>query len=376
MMYFKSLIERFYVLDQLSIPMKTSLLFYGLIAFLFISAASCKKTGTVQTATSLKAAALFPYGAAIDPTLLRDNLTYRRLLMSEFASITVENMLKMNNVHPELDRFDYRRADEIVLFAQQAKLRVHGHTLVWHEAIPAWLKSFSGDSLAWEALFKTHIQTVAARYKGQLAGWDVVNEAIGNDGNTRNDNTDQGSIWRQKLGPDYVARAFQYAKQADPAVLLFYNDYGQESNPKKQAAILKMVAELRQRNIPIDGLGLQMHININTPDAGIRSVMEQYAQTGLLVHLSELDIALNPTNGPLAKPTEAQLAAQKQKYWMVVNTYRTVVPKAQQYGITQWNVSDADSWVRTYLKKNDFPLPFDLDYQRKPAYDGIMEALK
>ncbi len=364
--------------------MKKSFVVFLIVLVGFL-AVSCKKsvapaldtnTLPITPLPTLKGSAPFLIGASIDPTFLRNNLRYRETLISEFNSITIENMMKMNNIQPERARFDYARANELVSFANQEKMRIHGHALVWHEALPGWISTFQGDSLAWENLFKTHIQTVASYYKGKLAGWDVVNEAIDNDGGTRNDNSSQGSIWRRKLGADYIARAFLYAKEADPNAILFYNDYAQESNPKKLEAILRMVEDLRKSNVPVEGLGLQMHIHINTPDAGIVNAITKYVKTGLKIHISELDIQLNPSNETLERPTVAQLEAQRLKFLTVVRAYKTLVPKEQQYGITQWNVGDADSWLRTYLKKNEFPLPFDMNYEKKVSYYGILEGLR
>ncbi|SFF13463.1 endo-1,4-beta-xylanase [Thermoflexibacter ruber] len=368
--------------------MNKLIIFLSTIFAIMLLSVSCKKNiDTVQNPKpdnstpfvpeqTLKEKAPFPIGASIDPTHLKTNLRYKNVLIKEFNSITPENMMKMNMIQPAPNRFDYTKADELVNFAIQDKKRIHGHALIWHESLPTWVQNFQGDSLAWENLFKTHIQTVVGYYKGKLAGWDVVNEAIGNDGGTRNDNTNQGSIWRRKLGADYVARAFLYARQADPDVLLFYNDYGQESNPKKLQAIISLVQDLKRRNIPIDGLGLQMHIDINTSEAGINYAIQESVKTGLKIHISEIDIALNPSNSTLEKPTAEMLERQRQKYLMVVRAYKNLVPKAQQYGITQWNVGDADSWIRSYLKRNDFPLIFDVNYDRKPSYYGVLEGFK
>ncbi len=324
---------------------------------------------------TLQSEAPFTVGAAIDPTRLRNDTAYRRVLSKEFDGITAENMLKMNNVHPAQNTYDWSRADYIVQFALDGKKRMHGHTFVWHQAIPGWVNNFVGDSAAWEGLLKDHILKVGGYYQGKVSSWDVVNEAFQSNGSLRNTG-EGGSIWRRNLGPDYVARCFQYARQADPKAVLFYNDFGQETSPAKLKAMLDMVTDFKKRNIPIDGIGLQMHINLNTPNEGIANAIRSSAQTGLKVHISELDVAINPGGSTSIEFTDELKERQRQKFFYVVKTYKELVPKAQQHGITTWNVGDADSWLRSYYKRKDWPLPFDDAYQKKPAYYGFIEGLR
>ena len=341
------------------------------LSLLLLCCFACKKVNTsaTQKAVTLQSKASFPFGAAIAPKLLQENPKYKTILDQEFNSITAENMMKMRFLQPKQGQFNYENADVIVNYALQNKKRVHGHTLLWHESVPDWVKSFQGDSLAWDNLLKTHILTVVNRYKGKVAGWDVVNEAFNDDGSERE------SIWSKNLGKDYIARAFLYARQADPKAILFYNDYGQEYASKKLEAILNMVADFKKRGIPIDGLGLQMHTNTKASEDGILKAINFSAKTGLKIHISELDIQLNPDKENITIPTAAMLEKQKAMFKMIVRTYNAL-PKTQKYGITQWNVGDADTWVRSYMKRHEFPLPFDDNYQKKPAYQGILEGLE
>lgn len=343
------------------------LVLFGLLGWL----PGCTRTNLAQpTPVVLRTAASFPVGAAMNPNLLNSNPTYRQTAAREYGRVTAENHLKMTLVHPDADRYDWTGADALLTFAGQNGQRIHGHTLVWHRQVPDWVTNFQGDSAAWEGLLRTHIQTVVGHYRGRLVSWDVVNEAFNDDGTLRQ------TLWLTHLGPDYIARAFGYAREADPGARLFYNDYGQEYAPKKLAAILAMAADFRRRGIPLDGLGLQMHININTSQAGIADALRQATGTGLLVHVSELDVALNPTRQTPFAPTDAQLQQQRQLFSYVVRTYRTTVPAAQQHGITTWNIGDADSWIPNYCACPDYPLPFDRTYQKKPAYDGFLDGLK
>ncbi|MBC6608856.1 endo-1,4-beta-xylanase [Hymenobacter sp. BT188] len=318
--------------------------------------------------TTLRQAAPFPMGAAVNINLLKTRAAYSSVVKTEYNSVTAENAMKFGALHPSEAVYTWTDADYLVEFAQQHNARVHGHTLIWYKSLPNWVTNYPGNTAAWENLMKTHIQTVVAHFKGKVAAWDVVNEAFEDDGQLRN------SIWRQKLGVDYIARAFEYAHQADPAALLFYNDYGHEYNLTKRTAILDLVNNLKSRGIPIHGIGLQMHTSSNIANANLANAIQTAAQTGLTVHLAELDIAMNRDGVATATFTPALAAAQKDKYKAVVQAFKAL-PAAQRYGITTWNVGDADTWVRGYCSCPDWPLPFDENYQRKPAYDGMVEAL-
>lgn len=328
----------------------------------------CKAADTDPAA--LRDAFPFPIGAAMNPNLLNGNPAYRATAGREYNSVTSENYLKMSLVHPEPDRYDWTGSDVLVNFAGQNKQRMYGHTCIWHQQVPAWVTNFKGDSAAWEGLFKSHIQTVIGHYRGRIAAWDVVNEAFSDDGTMRR------TIWLEHLGRDYVARAFRYAREADPDVKLFYNEYGHEYSAKKTAAVLVLAADFKRRGIPLDGLGLQMHTHIGQPDASIENAIRQIAATGLLVHISELDVRVNQGKVADYTITEADAQKQRQKFAAIVRAYRTLVPPAQQHGITTWNIGDADSWIPKFCSCQDFPLPFDKQYAKKPAYDGLLDGLK
>jgi endo-1,4-beta-xylanase len=313
----------------------------------------------------LKDQFLFPIGVSLNPRLLAENESYEFRAINEFNSVTAENHMKMMLVHPEAQRFDFTKADEIIKFAKDQKSRMHGHTLVWHNQVPKWMNEFSGDTQAWEAMLKNHIQEVVKHFKGQVAGWDVVNESFLDDGSLR------PSIWAKNI-PDYIAKSFQWAHEADPNAILFYNDYGQDGKPKKMQAILDLVKDLQKRKIPIHGLGLQMHININSKTDELDRVIKQSQATGLAIHFSELDIAVNPKNDSTFVYDESKQEAQKRQYEFVFQAY-IKIPRKQQYGITFWNVGDRDSWLRGYFKRpKEYPLLFDDYYRRKPMYSSLL----
>ncbi len=223
------------------------------------------------------------------------------------------------------------------------------------------------------------ITTIVGRYAGKIKAWDVINELFADDGNIRNNSntttTDANTIvWSNYLGRDYPYKAFTYAKAANPAALLFINDYNLESSNAKLDSLIAMVKELKGRGATVDGIGTQLHVAWNTSYTGIDNMMKKLAATGLLIRISELDVKINPIPkvGFVLTPTEA--AYQADMYQYIVHSYLTNIPAAQRYGITIWGVDDATSWL--YNKGTDFPDLFNADYSRKPAYAAVLGALK
>ena len=311
----------------------------------------------------------FAFGAAVNINLLKSNTSYRELVIKEYSSLTAENAMKFGALHPAEKTYNWSDADYLVQFASDNNKRVHGHTLIWYKSLPTWVMDFQGDSEAWEQLFKNHIQAVVSRFRGRVVSWDVVNEALEDNGTLRN------SIWLQKLGPNYIARAFQYAHEADPNALLFYNDYGHEYSSVKRAAIINLVNGLKNAGVPIHGIGLQMHTRYNQTDANLNAAITDASQTGLKVHISELDIAVNPDNNPSLTFSALLEEQQAEKYFFIVKTFNAL-PANQKFGITTWNVSDADTWITGHYKRPDWPLPFDKNYKRKACYQAIIDAVK
>jgi len=307
----------------------------------------------------------YPFGAAVNDRLIREIPSYKSILIKEFSSVTSEASMKIMALLPVQRSYDFTRADNVIAFAKENGIRVHGHTLIWHNSLPDWLTSYQGNATAWENLFKEYITTVVTHFKGKVASWDVVNEAIDDDGSLRN------SLWLQKLGPDYIARAFQYAHQADPAALLFYNDYGQEKNGVKRNAIFALITSLKAKGVPIHGVGLQMHINYLQDNDGIAQAIKSAASTGLKVHISELDVSLNFQSSATATYNQDLGAQQKAKYKFVVQAYQQV-PANQRFGITTWGVDDQHTYLLRY--QPDWPLLFDPNFQPKPAYYGVLEG--
>ena len=311
----------------------------------------------------------FPMGASVGISLMKNNAKYSGVVTKEYISITAENAMKFGALHPSETVYNWADADYLVAYAQANGQRIHGHTLNWYQYLPAWVTNFSGDSIAWENMLKAHIQTVVTHFKGKVASWDVVNEYFNDDGTIR------PSVWVQHLGPDYIARCFQYAHEADPAALLFYNDYGHEYSSAKRTAIGNLINSFKARNIPIHGIGMQFHMTYNQSDANISAAIDFAAATGLKVHISELDVRVNNNKVQGLVFTAAMAEQQADRYRQVVKTYNAI-PKSQQFGITTWNVGDADSWIPSWQGAPDWPLPFDANYLRKPAYRAIIEGGK
>lgn len=347
-----------------------------ILAFFALISGSCKKndeggivTPTTAVDTTLYKVMPFPMGAALNVNLLRNNTKYNAVATKEYNSVTAENVMKFAGLHPGQNTYNWTDADYLVDFAISNGKRVHGHTLIWHNSQPVWVTNFVGDSLAWENLMKTHIQTVMTHFKGKVSSWDVINEAFDDNGVLRT------SIWRQKLGPDYMARCFKYAYEADPSALLFYNDYGQENNVAKRNAINAMLTSFKNRGIPIHGIGLQFHISYTQSDANMTAVINSAIATGLKVHISELDVKVNTGKSQTFVFTPALAEQQAAKYKSVIKIYNTI-PQNQQFGVTIWNIGDGDSWIPNFQGAPDFPLPFDLNFKRKPAYKGIIDGVK
>lgn len=223
------------------------------------------------------------------------------------------------------------------------------------------------------------IRNTVTRYAGKIKAWDVVNEAV-NDGTgtIRNSGTETSDVffWAKYLGRDYALKAFNYAKTADPNALLFINDYNLEYDSRKLDSLIAYVNELKLKGAKIDGIGTQMHININTSKTAIDNMFAKLAATGLKVRVSELDIRINPNNLTGFVPTSQNFTDQADMYKYVAQSFIKNVPSAQRYDFTIWGVADSDSWIVTALKKEDYPLLFDANYSKKAAFAALLQGLK
>lgn len=297
-------------------------------------------------------------GTAVQSSLL-SNGQYSAVAGREFNYLTAEYEMKWNVLEPSPGVNSFGAGDAIVGYAMSQGMRVKGHTLIWHGATPAWVNSLSPSDL--RSAFERHIRTVSAHFQGRVHAWDVVNEAVADDGSGLRD-----TVFRQKLGDSYIADAFRLAREADPSARLFYNDYGGEGMTAKANRIYDLLRDLLSRGVPIDGVGLQMHISaIGRPsDASIAANMRRLADLGLTVHISEMDVRINNVSGS----PDMRLEVQRTTYHDVV---RVCVVEPRCEAITFWGFTDAHTWIN-----GDSPLLFDAQYMPKPAYRGVLDALR
>ncbi|WP_421752118.1 endo-1,4-beta-xylanase [Croceimicrobium sp.] len=339
-----------------------------MIIVLLASACKPKHTESCTLEPALYQVADFPIGCAVDLNQLEFNPNYAQLLGQQFNQLSPENLMKAEHIHPQVNTYNWSEADRLVNYCQQESKSLHGHTLIWHQQLPTWMEHFSGTKSEWEAMFKDHIQSMCRHFKGKVRAWDVVNEAFNEDGTLRN------SIWKQHLGAGYIEKAFRYAHEADPDALLFYNDFNLVLSPKKREAVLGLLKSLKQRGVPVNGIGLQMHISIAFPEnRAMESAFQDFSEAGFLVHISELDISVNPYGGALNNDSNLW-ERQAQKLAVVLSLYKQI-DHSRQYGITFWGLSDADSWIPSAFNREDYPLLFDVNYQAKAAYCKMKESL-
>jgi endo-1,4-beta-xylanase len=234
-----------------------------------------------------------------------------------------------------------------------------------------------------DTALKTWITTIVTRYAGKVKAWDVINELFTEGGAIRNNANTVPSVppadmfvWSEYLGRDYALKAFNYAKAADPNALLFINDFNLESNTVKLDSLIAFVKELQAKGAKVDGIGTQMHMSINTPYNNIDNMFKKLAATGLKIRISELDIRVNPTDKSAYQLIPTTASYQANMFYYVVSSYMKNVPAAQRHGITIWGVDDASSWIIGSQKKSDYPLLFDKNFVKKPAYAAFVKALK
>lgn len=241
--------------------------------------------------------------------------------------------------------------------------------------------SATQDPLLVKNALEGWITSMVTRYKGKVTSWDVANEVVvDGTGSLRTSTNSSGTgsdlfYWADYLGRGYIADAFRWANAADPAAKLFINDYNLESDSRKLDSVIKIVNELKAANVPIHGIGTQMHVSINSSNTGIDNAFQKMAATGLLVHVSEVDVRINPSNQTPFTATQALLDQQAQKYKYIAESYFRNVPVAQRYGITVWNVTDGDSWINSGGIK-DAPTLFDNNFNKKAAFTGFLQGLK
>ncbi len=331
----------------------------------------------------------FLVGGALNPSQFTgQNTAEADLVKKHFNTITAENVMKWERIHPEPGRYNFEPADQFVAFGEENDMFVVGHTLVWHSQTPRWVfQDGEGNPVSRDTLLarmRDHIHTVVGRYKGRVDGWDVVNEALNDDGTLRQ------SPWYNIIGEDYIARAFEYAREADPDAELYYNDYSM-NNPAKRDGAVRLVENLQAQGLKVTGIGMQGHYALSYPtleeiDASIKA----FARLGTVM-FTELDVAvlprpneywgadisqsaelsaeLNPYTEAFPDSMQQALAERYAEFFRIFLDNRDAVSR-----VTFWGVTDAGSWLNGWpiQGRTEYPLLFDRNNQPKPAFDAVM----
>ncbi|CAL9487837.1 Endo-1,4-beta-xylanase A [Streptomyces sp. enrichment culture] len=286
--------------------------------------------------------------------------TYGEIAGREFNRLTPGNAMKWGSVEPSRGTYNWAEADGIVDFAQTHGQRVRGHTLLWHQQNPGWLTSGSWTRDQLGAIVQDHIATEVGRFKGRVAAWDVVNEPFNEDGTYR------PTLFHTTLGQDYIAQALTWARAADPGAKLYINDYNVEGVNAKSTALYNLVKSLKERGVPIDGVGLQAHLIVGQVPSTLQQNIQRFADLGVDVAITELDIRMQ------LPATQAKLTQQAADYKAVMNA---CVALARCTGVTVWGFTDSDSWIPDTFPGQGAATPYDENYRPKPAYHAIAEAL-
>jgi len=322
----------------------------------------------------------FPIGVSVSVQNLKDK-NVAALIVQQFGSITPENSMKMGPIHPKENEYFWKDADAIVDYAQLHHLKIRGHNLCWHENTPDWFfKDSVGNQVIKTVLLqrlKDHITTVVNRYKGKIYAWDVVNEAVDDNPN----NLLRNSLFYKICGEDYIIKAFEYAHAADPAAILFYNDYNTERKEKADR-IYTLLKMLKDKGVPINAVGLQGHWSIFEPSKNeLEYAITKFASLGLKIQITEMDLSVykwekekrNKMASDIDALTPELEQQQADKYKMLFATFR----KYKQFitGVTFWNVSDRNTWLDNYPVngRKNYPLLFDINLKPKKAFWEVVE---
>jgi endo-1,4-beta-xylanase len=358
--------------------------------------ASARVAPATESPASLKDAfaPMFRIGAALNAAQFSgEDERGAALVRAHFNTITPENVLKWERVHPQRDSFDFAAPDRYVAFGEKNGMFIVGHTLVWHQQTPGWVfRDASGGLVSRDTLLnrlRNHIGSVVGRYRGRVKGWDVVNEALNEDGTLRK------TPWLEIIGEDYIALAFQFAHDADPDAELYYNDYSLENAPKRQGAVA-LIQRLQSQGIPVKAVGLQGHDKMGWPSVAQQdSTIAAFAELGVKVMITELDVdvlpaatqnrgadvglrvepqgSINPYPGGLPDSVQQALAKRYADLFRVYVKHRRDITR-----VTFWGVADGDSWLNNWpvRGRTSYPLLFDRAGRPKPAFDAVIEVAR
>ena len=310
------------------------------------------------------------------------------LIRKEFNTITPENIMKWMHIHPQKDTFNFDQADKYVALGEMEKMFIVGHTLVWHSQIADWVNEVK-DSTVMASLLENHITRIVKRYRGRIHAWDVVNEALNEDGSLRE------SLFLKVMGQSYLEHAFKMASIADPDAELLYNDYNL-TNPEKRAGAIRLIKGLQASGAKIDGVGMQGHWNLKGPSLEeIEESILAYSELGLKISVTELDITvlpnpwdlegaevdqnfegsefMNPYPDKFPDSVKLKLAKRYEDIFKIFLKHEDKISR-----ITFWGVTDGNTWLNNWPIKGrtNYPLLFDRQYRHKMAYDSVMQLKK
>ena len=366
--------------------MKKIFMISALVAMIFAGAGTLSAQGVTN---SIEGKGLkdtykkyFTVGVAVNQRNV-SNPNQIALIKHNYNSMTAENDMKPGSLQPREGQFNWANADRIANFCRENGIKLRGHCLCWHSQFADWMFTDKDGKPASKELFyerlRTHIHAVVNRYKDIVYAWDVVNEAIvdgpalDREGNKRNPY--RQSRHYKLCGEEFIAKAFEFAREADPKALLFYNDYN-AADPAKRDRIYEMVKEMKAAGVPIDGIGMQGHYNIYGPSMkDVEDAIVKYSSIVDQIHFTELDIRANMEMGGQLqfdrgegnKIDEKVVKKQQEQYsnlFRVLRKHKDVVTN-----VTFWNLSDRDSW----LGVNNYALPFDKEYKPKQVYYMIRD---
>lgn len=313
------------------------------------------------------------------------------LAVKQFNSITAENAMKWEKIHPKPGVYYFNDADKFVEFGESNDMYIVGHCLVWHSQTPGWVfQDEEGNPVSRDTLLqrmRDHIFTVVGRYRGRVDCWDVVNETMGDDGQ------DRPTKWREIIGEDYVLKAFEFAREADPDAELIYNDYSLP-NSEKREGVIRLIKDLRAKGAKVDGVGMQAHYHLDYPTLeDLEASIKAFGENGLSVSITELDINVLPRSMLRRGADITDFEAFRAEY----NPYPDAWPDSMQVvlaeryrdlftvfvrnadvinRVTLWGVYDRQSWLNNWPipGRTNYPLLFDRKCQPKPAFDYVMQT--
>lgn len=376
----------------------------GLLSALLITGCTARHATTTATTPATAAAITQAAATSLKATFKDDFLigtalnmeqVYERepatakLIPEQFNAVTPENLMKAMHIHPAWNRYNFVAADKLVEYGQKHQLKINGHALIWHSQLPGFMRRIRNtDSVRY--FFTDHITTVASRYSGKIFSWDVVNEALNEDGTLRR------SVFLQHLGEDYIVEAFRLAQKADPNAELYYNDYNIEQ-PKKRAGAIALIKKIQAAGVRIDGVGIQGHWPAgNLPLKAIEESILAFSKLGVKVMFTELDLTvlpnpwdhntadisrtadgnrpgMNPYPNGLPDSVQNKLTKAYEDLFRLFVKYPSTISR-----ITFWGVNDAQSWLNNFpiRGRTNYPLPFDRQNNPKPAFYAIIGARK